>query len=163
MMQQYEQVYQKLKEMEIAYDVVEHPAALTTEEADGYIEGRDGVRSKTLFLVNRNRTTFFLVIMDDGKRIDFKKLADLLGEKRVSFASSDQLMEKMKLLPGMVSLFGLLNNAQKDLRIYLDKDMLLEKVITFHPNDNTKTIFISMDDMYRFILGMGYTYEVIDL
>lgn len=80
-MQQYEQVYQALKEMGIEYEVVEHPPAFTTEEADRYIDGKVGVRSKTLFLVNRNRSTFFLVIMDDSKRLDFKKLADLLSEK----------------------------------------------------------------------------------
>lgn len=163
MMQQYEQVYQALKEMGIEYEVVEHPPAFTTEEADRYIDGKVGVRSKTLFLVNRNRSTFFLVIMEDSKRLDFKKLANLLSEKRVSFASSEQLMEKMQLSPGVVSLFGLLNNSAKDIQVYLDKDMLQEKIVTFHANDNSKTIFISMEDMYRFILGLGYTYKVIDL
>lgn len=162
-MQQYEQVYQALKEMGIEYEVVEHPPAFTTEEADRYIDGKVGVCSKTLFLVNRNRSTFFLVIMDDSKRLDFKKLANLLSEKRVSFASSEQLMEKLQLSPGVVSLFGLLNNSAKDIQVYLDKDMLQEKIVTFHANDNSKTIFISMEDMYRFILGLGYTYKVIDL
>lgn len=120
-MQQYEQVYQALKEMGIEYEVVEHPPAFTTEEADRYIDGKVGVRSKTLFLVNRNRSTFFLVIMDDSKRLDFKKLADLLSEKRVSFASSEQLMEKMQLSPGVVSLFGLLNNSEKIYRFIWTK------------------------------------------
>lgn len=69
----------------------------------------------------------------------------------------------MQLSPGVVSLFGLLNNSAKDIQVYLDKDMLQEKIVTFHANDNSKTIFISMEDMYRFILGLGYTYKVIDL
>ena len=162
-MQQHEAVYQALQNMGIAYEVVDHPPALTTEEADRYIEGKEGVRTKTLFLTNKKGNAHYLLIMDDAKRMDMKKLSELLDEKRVSFASADRLMEKMQLPPGVVSLFGLLNNTGKDIRIYLDKEMLTEKIVTFHANDNSKTVFIAMDDMYRFINNMGYEYKIIDL
>lgn len=72
-------------------------------------------------------------------------------------------MEKMGLVPGAVSLFGLINNVEHDIKIYLDKEMLSEKFITFHPNDNTKTIFISIDDMYKFISLLGYEYSILEL
>lgn len=162
-MQQCEAVYQALQNMGISYEVVDHPPALTTEEADRYIEGKEGVRTKTLFLSNKKNTAYYLLIMDDAKRMDIKKLSELLDEKRVSFASADRLMEKMQLPPGVVSLFGLLNNPEKDIKIYLDKDMLSEKIVTFHANDNSKTVFIAMDAMYQFITGMGYEYKIIDL
>ena len=162
-MQQCEAVYQALQNMGISYEVVDHPPALTTEEADRYIEGKEGVRTKTLFLSNKKNTAYYLLIMDDAKRMDIKKLSELLDEKRVSFASADRLMEKMQLPPGVVSLFGLLNNPEKDIKIYLDKDMLSEKIVTFHANDNSKTVFITMDAMYQFITNMGYEYKIIDL
>ena len=162
-MQQYEAVYQALQDMGIAYEVVDHPPALTTEEADRYIEGKEGVRTKTLFLTNKKGSAYYLLIMDDAKRMDIKKLSELLDEKRVSFASADRLMAKMQLPPGVVSLFGLLNNTDKDIRIYLDKEMLSEKIVTFHANDNSKTVFITTDDMYRFISNLGYEYKIIDL
>ena len=92
-----------------------------------------------------------------------KELVELLDEKRLSFASADKLMPKMALPPGTVSLFGLINNHEHDIKIYLDKDMLEESIITFHPNDNSQTVFIAMKDMYKFISGMGYEYKVIDL
>ena len=162
-MQQYEAVYQALQDMGIAYEVVDHPPALTTEEADRYIEGKEGVRTKTLFLTNKKGSAYYLLIMDDAKRMDIKKLSELLDEKRVSFASADRLMAKMQLPPGVVSLFGLINNTDKDIRIYLDKEMLSEKIVTFHANDNSKTVFITTDDMYRFISNLGYEYKIIDL
>lgn len=162
-MEAYEKVYEALKSMGISYDIVEHPPALTTEEADSYIEGKEGVRTKTLFLCNRKRTAFFLVIMDDRKQLDMKKLAKILGERSISFVSPDRLMEKMSLPAGVVSLFGLLNNEERDIKVYLDREMLSEKMMTFHPNDNSKTAFISTEDMYRFIEELGYEYHVVEL
>ena len=162
-MEAYQKVYEALKSMGISYDIVEHPPALTTEEADSYIEGKEGVRTKTLFLCNRKRTAFFLVIMDDRKQLDMKKLAKILGERSISFVSPDRLMEKMSLPAGVVSLFGLLNNEERDIKVYLDREMLSEKIMTFHPNDNSKTAFISTEDMYKFIGELGYGYHVIEL
>jgi Ala-tRNA(Pro) deacylase len=162
-MEPYQVVYEALRRMGIPYEVVEHPPALTTEEADSYIEGKEGVRTKTLFLCNRKRTSFFLVIMDDRKRLDIKKLSELINEKGISFCSPGKLKEKMGLPPGVVSIFGLLNNHERDIRVYLDKEMLSERIVTFHANDNTKTVFVSTEDMYKFLKELGYEYFVIDL
>lgn len=162
-MEQCQIVYETLKQMGISYDLVEHPPALTTDEADAYIEGKEGVRTKTLFLCNRKKSAYYLVIMDDAKRLDMKKLGDLINEKGMQFGSTEKLMEKMLLPAGVVLLFGLLNNAEKDIKVCLDKEMLSERFISFHANDNSKTIFISIDDMYKFITLLGYEYSTINL
>ncbi len=162
-MEQCQSVFETLERLGIVYDLVEHPPAFTTEEADSYIVGKEGVRTKTLFLCNRKRTAFFLAIMDDSKQLDMKKLGGILHEKGISFCSPGRLMEKMSLSPGAVSLFGLLNNPERDIRVYLDREMLSERIMSFHPNDNTKTIFISTVDMYRFIEETGHGYTVVDL
>jgi len=156
-------VYDSLKKMGIEYDLVEHPPALTTEEADRYIVGKEGVRTKSLFLCNRKKTQYYLVIMDDKKCLDMKRFAEIIKEKSISFCSLEKLMEKMSLHAGAVSLFGLLNNTEHDIKIFLDREMLSEKYMSFHPNENTKTIFISTDDMYRFIKTLDYEYSIIDL
>jgi Ala-tRNA(Pro) deacylase len=162
-MEQCQIVYEALEEMGITYDIVEHPPALTTEEADSYIVGKEGVRTKTLFLCNRKKTAYYLVIMDDTKRLDMKRLGEIINEKSMSFGSPEKLMGKMSLRPGVVSLFGLLNNTEHDIKVCLDKEILSEKYMSFHANDNTKTIFISTDDMYKFITTLGYEYSIIDL
>lgn len=162
-MKQYQIVYTALKKMNISYDLVQHPPALTTEEADSYIEGKEGVRTKTLFLCNRKKSAYYLVIMDDTKRLDMKKLGELIGEKGMQFGSTEKLMEKMLLPPGVVSLFGLLNNTEHDIKIFLDSEMLSERFMSFHANDNSKTIFISTDDMYKFIHLLDYEYSIINL
>lgn len=45
----------KLKELNIQYQLVEHEPALTTEQADKFIEGIEGVRTKTMFLTNKKK------------------------------------------------------------------------------------------------------------
>ena len=52
----YQQVKDELKKLGIDdYEVVDHPAAHTTEEADRYIAGREGVRTKTMFLKGKKK------------------------------------------------------------------------------------------------------------
>ncbi|WP_042357126.1 prolyl-tRNA synthetase associated domain-containing protein [Bacillus rubiinfantis] len=162
-MESYQQVYNTLHQLNIPFEDVEHPPAFTTEEADHYITGKEGVRTKSLFLCNKKRTSYYLVIMDDAKRLDMDKLANLLDEKRLSFCSSEKLIQKMKTTPGEVSIFGLLNNDDRDIQVYFDKAILAESIMTFHPNDNTKTLFIATSDMFTFIESLGYRYHVVDL
>ena len=158
-----ETVYETLKSLGIEYEVVNHPPAFTTEEADTYIEGKEGVRSKTMFLSDKKKRNFYLFIMDDTKRLDMKKAGERIGEKGLRFGSPESLKEKLGLEPGSVSPFGLLNNADRDVKVYVDKEILTEKIITFHPNENTATLFLSMDDMFRFYDFIGCSCEIIEL
>ena len=148
--------------LNIKYNVVNHPAAFTTLEADKYIEGMEGVPSKTMFMAGKKDKNFYLFIMDENKRLDIKKLSLLIGD-RLHFGKEEDLKSKMGLVPGMVSLFGLLNNKEHDIKVYIDKDIELEKIITFHPNDNRATIFISVSDMFKILDDLDYSYELIEL
>ncbi|MGT2711241.1 prolyl-tRNA synthetase associated domain-containing protein [Streptococcus oriscaviae] len=156
-------VFEKLKDMGIAYQVVEHPPAFTTEEADAYIEGLEGVRTKSMFLTNKKKTAFYLLIMDDRKQLDMELFKELVGANRIRMASSDSLMEKMSLPAGTVSIYGLLNNKEKDIQVYFDEEILSEAILTFHPNVNTKTIFVKTEDVLRFVKEIGFDYQVIQL
>lgn len=159
----YEQVINELDRLGIKYGMVDHPAAETTEEADKYIEGHEGVRTKTMFLKGK-KYHFYLVIMDDKKPMKFKEFEELTGAKRVSMARPDDLKEQLGSHAGVVSPFGLMNNEAHNVQVYFDKDMLAESpVLTFHPNVNTHTIFIKTSDLLDFIKEQGYEPETIDL
>ena len=102
----YQQVKDALKKLGITdYTVINHPAAHTTEEADAYIAGHEGVRTKTMFLKGKKKN-FYMVIMDDKKPMDFHKFMALTGTKRVSMARPEYLQEQLGLEPGIVSPFG---------------------------------------------------------
>ena len=158
-----QQVATKLQELGITCDVVEHPPAFTTEQADSYIEGMEGVRTKSMFLTNKKKTQYYLLIMDDKKRLDMDDFKVQVGADRIRMASLDSLAEKMNLPAGTVSPFGLLNNEEKDIQVYFDKEIIDEERMTFHPNTNEKTIFISTQDLFKFLQDLGYSYQVLEL
>lgn len=158
-----ENVFKELNKMGIKYEVVNHPPALTTQEADDYIEGKDGVRSKTMFMSDRKKKNFYLLILDESKRLDIKKIGDLIGEKSLRLGSEENLRTKMNLRFGVVSPFGLLNNTEKDIKIYIDKNLLNEEIITFHPNENDATVFIKITDLFKFFDNLEFKYELIEM
>lgn len=159
----YNIVEDKLNELNIKTQVVEHEPALTTELADKFIEGIPGVRTKTMFLTNKKKTNFYLLIMDDAKRLDMDKFKEIALEKQIKMASPDSLFEKMMLPPGVVSPFGLLNNKDHDIKVYIDKEIINEERMSFHPNTNEKTIFINTQDLLTFLENIGYESTIIDL
>lgn len=162
-MDQYKMVENKLNELEIDFKIVDHPPVTTTKLADKYIEGHDGVRTKSMFLTDRKKKNFYLVILDDYKRLDMDRFKDIVGEKKVKMASENSLMEKMKLPAGTVSPFGLLNNEDHDIKFFMDKEIVDEEIMTFHPNTNEKTLFLKTKDLFKYLDNIGYEVNIIEL
>ena len=162
-MDAFAKVVEKLKELDIPFELVEHEPALTTEQADAFIEGIEGVRTKTMFLTNKKKTQYYLLIMDDKKSLDMDLFKELVSANRIRMASADSLFEKMQLPPETVSPFGLLNNEEKDIQVYFDKEIINEERMSFHPNTNEKTIFVSTTDLFKFLQDLGYSYQVLEL
>ena len=159
----YQKVADTLNELGITFQIVEHEPALTTEQADRFIEGIEGVRTKTMFLTNKKKRNFYLVIIDDAKRLDMDVFKEIVEENRIKMASAETLNDKMMLLPGTVSPFGLLNNEDKDIQVYFDQEIVSEERICFHPNTNEKTIFVNTEDLFTFLKAIGYEAHVINL
>lgn len=129
---------------------MEHEPALTTEQADSFIEGIEGVRTKTMFLTNKKKTEFYLLIMDDKKRLDMDKFKEIVSSKQIKMASENSLFEKMMLPPGVVSPFGLLNNEDEDR-------------MCFHPNTNEKTLFLKTVDLLKYLESIEYKANIIEI
>ena len=159
----YQKVVDQLNELGIPFQIVEHEPVLTTEQADRFIEGIEGVRTKTMFLTNKKKRNFYLVIIDDAKRLDMDVFKEIVEENRIKMASAETLNDKMMLLPGTVSPFGLLNNRDKDIQVYFDQEIVSEERMCFHPNTNEKTIFVNTEDLFTFLKAIGYELHVIKL
>lgn len=161
--EKFEKIQQILNELNIETSIVEHEPAVTTELADKFIEGLEGVRTKSMFITNKKKKNFYLVILDDSKRLDMSKFQEVVGDKQLRLVSEELLHEKMKLQPGVVSPFGLLFNTDHDIKFYFDKDIAEQSIQTFHPNTNTKTMFIKTTDLFKFVEKIGYEVNIIDL
>lgn len=156
-------VYEVLDRMNIPYMRVEHEATASCEAADEVMGDLTGTPSKSLFLTNKKKTEFWLILMNGNKPLNIKEFSPLVGEKHLSFAPEEKMVKKLGLTPGNVSVFGLINNTEHDVHVVADTQLRQRDKITFHPNINTRTIEIPTEDMYRFIQEMGNPFEEITL
>ncbi len=157
-----EEVKEILNKLNIKYDIIYHTAVYTSEEADLNVKDIKCSKAKNLFLAGKNDKNFYLFIIKDTKMLNIKSINSIIGDK-LHFANEKQLKEKMDVSPGMVSMFGLLNNKEHDIRTFIDKELLDEKLIAFHPNDNTATILIAIKDMLEFLEKLNFNYKIINL
>ena len=120
-------VYNTLDKMGIPYKLIKHREVFTVEEADECIQNCEGVRTKTLFLCDQKSKKFALIIVDGKNRLNMRKLSKIIDIGKLKFASAENLKKKLDLTPGSVSLFGLLNNKEKDVLVYIDKSIEAEE------------------------------------
>lgn len=158
-----EEVYKILDKLGIKYEVVNHPPAITTLDADKFIEGKVGIRSKTMFLSDKKREHFYLIILDEAKRLDIKGIGEAIGVKGLKFGKEEDLQAKMQLQFGVVSPFGLINNSERDIKVYIDKELSEEEIITFHPNENIATVFLTISDLFKFFDAYNIEYQTINM
>ncbi len=141
----------------IKYTLHEHQAVFTCEDALEHGEGIGGVDCKNLFLKGRDGGVkkYFLLSLPINKRANIKSLAKTFGVSRVSFASEEELWEQLRLKPGSVSPFGLLNNTDGGVEYYLDSEVAEADVVAFHPNVNTATLDVTQEDFRRYLRALG--------
>lgn len=157
-----DKLFEIFDKLDIKYDMVEHPAAESTEAADRYIEGKEGARTKNLFMANRKDRQYYLIVMDDQKMISMKDYNKLLDEKGMHFVQPEKILEILDQEVGIISVFGLIN-TDEDIKVIFDKDMIDEnEIMTFHPDDNTKTVFLKNEDVFKFVKNAGYDYQIFD-
>lgn len=159
----YSQIKAALDDLQVDFQLIEHPAVFTAEEADKYVEDIACMKTKSLFLTDRKKTAYYLVFVKDDHRLDMKKFAQILGKKHLKFASEADLLEKLGIKSGSVSIFSLLNNKAKDIQVYFEKSVIDDLPLTFHPNDNTKTLLLKPEDLFKFLDNIEFSYQIVEL
>lgn len=112
-------VIEELRRAGVQYQLLNHPPVYTAQEADRYVQGHQFARTKNLFL--RARQEFYLVIVDEKKRLDLRALRKQLHSARLQFATAEQLRERLGITPGAVSPLNLINNPNHDVRVVMDQ------------------------------------------
>ena len=158
-----EKVLNTLKELGISYDIYEHPPLPTIEMALEYWKNLPSTHCKNLFFRNHKGNKHYLVIIECHKTLPIHDLEKVLHQGKLSFASPERMERCLGTTPGSVSLFGLINDPEKKVKLFLDKDLMEAGHISFHPNDNTATAVIPNSDFRRFLELWGGEYELLDL
>ncbi len=144
-------VYDQLTRIGLPYTVVEHPAVFTIADMQQLDFPANAVIAKNLLLRNAKGDQHYLLVVDADQQIDVKALKEKLGSTRLSFVSEERLHTYLGLAKGAVSPFGLLNDPDKHVTVYLDQALDSERLIGVHPNDNTATVFLTFADLIKFI------------
>ncbi|MGN0446937.1 MAG: prolyl-tRNA synthetase associated domain-containing protein [Acutalibacteraceae bacterium] len=152
-----EDVFKALDELNIDYKVITHQPVHTIEEMDALGIFTDGEVCKNLFLRNANGKTHYVVSMLKDKHPDIQnEIRAQLGCSRLSFGSDERLMKHLGLTPGAVSPFGIINDPDCEVNVVLDADLKNVKgYIGFHPNDNSAFLWLTFDDLMKFLKSQG--------
>ncbi|MCX7711413.1 MAG: prolyl-tRNA synthetase associated domain-containing protein [Clostridia bacterium] len=154
-MNRQEKVYGRLNELNIEYQVMNHPAAFTVEDLEHLNITQYGDICKNLFLKDAKGERHFLIVLDKDKKADLKSIQKQLGCTRLSFASEERLYRMLKLQKGEVTPLAVINNTDGVVEVAFDHDLVGKSKLGVHPNDNTATVWISFDDLKKYIERNG--------
>ena len=157
-------VYTLLDSLGIQYELAVHDAAADMDACDA-VSAAVGVDiCKNLFLCNRQQTHFYLLLMPAHKPFKTKELSAQINSARLSFAGEEHMKQLLNILPGSVSVMGLMNDKQNRVELLIDEDLLGEGFLGCHPCVNTATIKLKTADVLNvFLPFVKHTYTKVTL
>lgn len=156
-----ENIIKRLSELNIEYELVEHEAAFTMEEYNALGFNPNDEICKNLFLRDYKGKRHMLVVIKGSKQADLVLIRNEIDSSRLSFASDERLSKFLDVKKGSVSPFGIINDSENAVEVYFDEDLKYMPRLGFHPNDNTATIFLSFEDINRYIESTGHKIQFI--
>ena len=158
-----EKVLQLLSELDIKYELYEHPPVPTVEDALPYWDKIDATHCKNLFFRNHKGNRHYLVILKHNRKLNIRDLEQRLKQGKISFASPQRMERYLGLTGGSVSVFGLINDKENHVHLFLDDGLKSAEKISFHPNENNATVVISDQSFIKFLDWSKNSYEFITL
>lgn len=162
----------RLVELGIDAATHHHPPVFTVEESralrgalpGGPLPGGPlpGGHCKSLFLKDKKGQLWLVVALEDAV-IDLKRLHEPLGAARLSFAGADVMARVLGVRPGSVTPFGLINDREHRVDVVLDRAMMAQEWLNYHPLENDRTTTIRSTDLLRFIAACGHTPRLLDV
>ena len=158
------EVYELLDKLEIPYLRVDHEAAATVDDCHEVDEALGIHICKNLFLCNRQKTDFYLLMMPGLKKFKTKELSAQLGVSRLSFAEAEYMEEFLNITPGSVSVMGLMNDKEHRVRLLIDRELLQDEFVGCHPCVNTASLKIRVKDILeKFLPHVAHDYTAVEL
>lgn len=156
--------YELLDRLGIAYDRVDHPAAMTMEDCAAIDRVLQAPTCKNLMLCNRQCTDFYLLLMPADKPFKTKELSKRIETSRLSFADHSYMEAFLDITPGSLSVLGLMNDQNNRVQLLIDADVLKTERFGCHPCINTSTLRFSTQDLMQVLIpAMGHLPKIVDL
>ena len=157
-------VYNLLERLDIPFARADHAAAFTMEACESISAALQTPVCKNLFLCNRQKTNFYLLLMPADKPFRTKEITSQLGCARLSFASEDAMEQLLQLTPGSATIFGLMHDTENRVQLLVDRDLLEEATFGCHPCINTSTIRMQTGDVFdKLTTALHHPYTIVTL
>ena len=104
---------------------------------------------KNLFLRDHKKNNVLIVAHQDAL-IDLKVLQFKIGAGRLSFGSSNRLMEYLGVFPGAVTPFSMINGVHKNVVLFMDLSLKNYKKVYMHPLVNDRTLEMTIENLEMF-------------
>ena len=149
--------YDLLDSLDIEYERIDHVAADTMEACEEIDRVLCATICKNLFLCNRQKTDFYLLMICSDKQFKTKDISAQIGSSRLSFAEPEYMLKYLDITPGSVSVLGLMNDREREVKLLIDKDVVAGEYIGCHPCINTSSIrFKTKDFLEKLIPALDH-------
>ncbi|PQV55076.1 Ala-tRNA(Pro) hydrolase [Paraburkholderia sp. BL21I4N1] len=150
-----DEVLKLLEEGEIPFSCEEHDSVLNMAASEMLALSVMGARCKNLLLQDK-KGNYFLVVTTASKSLDLAGVAETLGSKRLSFASTDKLFELLGIRTGALSPLALANDEAKRVRLVIDAELSGEETFLFHPLENNASVSLTRSGLDTFLCNIGH-------
>jgi Ala-tRNA(Pro) deacylase len=159
-----EEIFKILDDLGIKYDKYEHEAVKTCAESTALLpKDLPGIRTKHLFLHDRKRQNYFVVVVDENKLVDLKRLSEQLDVKSLGMASEEELKEYLNVDAGALSMLTFLNLPKCSVRFLIDEVIWDAEAFDCHPNINNIVLLIYRDDWMKIFDYMENKPQVVSI
>jgi Ala-tRNA(Pro) deacylase len=145
----------------VVHATMDHAPVFTVDEGAQIKASLPGGHTKNLFLKDAKGQLWLICALGDT-RVDLKRTAPAIGAAKLSFGSPDRLYEALGVRPGSVTVFALINDAGRTVRLVLDQALLDHEVVNFHPLTNAATTTVSRDGLLSFLKALDRPFQVVD-
>jgi Ala-tRNA(Pro) deacylase len=156
--------YDFLDSLKINYQRTDHERADNMEACNEIDAILDVIICKNLFLCNRQKTNYYLLMMPGDKKFKTKELSSQINSARLSFADAEDMLKYLDIEPGAVSIMGLMNDREKKVQLLIDEDVLKDEYLGCHPCVCTSSLKLKTADVVNtFLPAVGHDFITVHL
>lgn len=156
-----EDLFAYLDRLGLDHETRWHEATFTVDEGRDLKETMPGGHTKNLFMKDKDGV-IVLIAAHAESELKLNQLHKLIGTRRLSFASGELMEELLRVTPGSVTAFSLINDTEKKVQFVVDAALMAFETLNFHPLVNTGTTAISRSDFKRFVDATGHDLTIVD-
>lgn len=142
-----QKVYEVLDTLGIRYERVDHDPVATIEACQEVDQALGIEICKNLFLCNRQKTKYYLLVMPGNKNLQTKELSPQIPSSRLSFASGEDMERLLNVSPGSATIMGLIYDPDNQVQLLVDEEIFTQQYFGCHPCVNTSSMKLQTADI----------------